>query len=57
MQKKVETQSKKEKLNSLKMEVASELGVDLKNKDITSREAGNVGGNMVKKMISEYENK
>ena len=34
----------------LKMEVASELGIDLKNKDITAREAGSIGGKMAKKM-------
>lgn len=48
----------KEALNKFKMEVASELGVDLnKGGSLTSREAGSVGGEMVKKMISEYESK
>ena len=46
------TKKNKEALNKFKMEVASELGVDLSNKNITSREAGSVGGSMVKKMIS-----
>lgn len=54
------TKSHKESLNKLKMEVASELGVNLKNGyngDITASEAGKVGGQMVKKMISDYESK
>ena len=45
-------------LDKFKMEVASELGVNLKqgyNGDLTSREAGSVGGNMVKKMIKRQE--
>ena len=43
-----------EALNKFKYEVASELGVNLKNGyngDLTAREAGSVGGMMVKKMI------
>ena len=50
----------KEALNKFKMEVAQEVGVNLKqgyNGDLTSREAGSVGGRMVKKMIEDYENK
>ena len=45
-------------LDSFKMEAASEVGVNLKqgyNGDLTSREAGSVGGQMVKKMIEAYE--
>lgn len=41
-------------LDNLKYETAGELGVELKegyNGDITSRDAGRVGGNMVRKMI------
>lgn len=44
----------KQKLDSLKMEVASSLNVNLKegyNGDLTSREAGTVGGEMVKRMV------
>ena len=47
-------------MNKFKMEAASEAGVDLKegyNGHLTSREAGSVGGQMVKKMIEDYENK
>ena len=49
----------KEALNKFKMEAANEFGVDLKqgyNGDLTSRQAGSVGGQMVKKMIEKYEN-
>ena len=45
-------------LDRFKMEVASEIGVNLKegyNGDLTSAEAGSVGGNMVKKMIHQAE--
>ena len=48
----------KDALNKFKMEAASEVGVDLKqgyNGHLTSREAGSVGGQMVKKMIEQYE--
>ena len=49
----------KEALERFKMEAASEVGVNLKqgyNGDLTSRQAGSVGGQMVKKMIEAYEN-
>ena len=49
----------KEALDRFKMEVAQEVGFNLKqgyNGDITAREAGSVGGMMVKKMIEAYEN-
>ena len=45
-------------MDKFKMEAASEEGVNLKegyNGDLTSREAGSVGGQMVKKMIESYE--
>ena len=45
--------SAREALDKFKMEAASEVGVNLKqgyNGDLTSREAGSVGGQMVKKM-------
>ncbi|MBQ7579957.1 MAG: alpha/beta-type small acid-soluble spore protein [Clostridia bacterium] len=48
----------REALDRFKMEAASEVGVNLKqgyNGDLTSREAGSVGGQMVKKMIKSYE--
>jgi len=49
----------REALNKFKMEAASEVGVNLKqgyNGDITAKQAGSVGGQMVKKMIESYEN-
>ena len=48
----------KEAMNKFKMEVANEVGVNLKqgyNGDLTSRQAGTIGGNMVKKMIQQAE--
>ncbi|HPE16380.1 MAG TPA: alpha/beta-type small acid-soluble spore protein [Oscillospiraceae bacterium] len=49
----------REALNKFKMESATEVGVNLKqgyNGDLTSKQAGSVGGQMVKKMIQAYEN-
>ena len=46
-------------MDKFKMEAANEVGVNLKqgyNGDLTSRQAGSVGGQMVKKMIESYEN-
>jgi hypothetical protein len=51
--------SAREALNKFKMEAATEVGVNLKqgyNGDLTSKQAGSVGGQMVKKMIEAYEN-
>ena len=48
----------REALDKFKMEAANEVGVNLKdgyNGDLTAREAGSVGGQMVKKMIEQYE--
>ena len=48
-----------EAMNKFKMEAANEVGVNLKqgyNGDLTTRGAGSVGGQMVKKMIEAYEN-
>ena len=47
-------------MNKFKMEVANELGVNLKqgyNGDLTSRQAGSIGGEMVRKMIRSQEEK
>lgn len=49
----------KDSLSKFKMECANEVGVNLKqgyNGDLTSRQAGSIGGQMVKKMIQAYEN-
>ena len=48
----------REALDKFKMECATEVGVNLKqgyNGDLTARENGSVGGQMVKKMIKSYE--
>ena len=48
----------REAMDKFKMQAAGEVGVNLKegyNGDLTSREAGSVGGQMVKKMIEAYE--
>ena len=45
-------------MDRFKMEAAAEVGVNLEqgyNGDLTSRQAGSVGGQMVKKMIESYE--
>ena len=49
----------REAMDKFKMEAANEVGASLKegyNGDLTSRQAGSVGGQMVKKMIEAYEN-
>ena len=49
----------KDALYRFKMEAANEVGVNLKqgyNGDLTSKQAGSIGGQMVKKMIESYEN-
>ncbi len=49
----------KKALEQFKMEAANEVGVTLNqgyNGDITARQAGSVGGQMVKKMVEKYEN-
>ena len=48
----------KEAMNRFKMECANEVGVNLKqgyNGDLTSRQAGSVGGQMVKRLNESYE--
>lgn len=49
----------KEALNKFKYEVANEVGVNLKqgyNGDLSSKDAGRIGGNMVRKIIQQAEN-
>ena len=49
----------KEALNKFKMEAANEVGVNLNqgyNGDLTAKQAGSIGGQMVKKMVESYEN-
>ena len=50
----------KQAMEQLKMEAANEVGVSLKqgyNGDLTAKQAGSIGGQMVKKMIMDYENR
>ncbi len=52
------TQKGKEAMERFKMESANEVGVHLNqgyNGDLTARQAGSIGGQMVKKMIESYE--
>ena len=54
----VEVLEAKAALERFKTEVASELGVNLKegyNGDLTSKEAGSIGGEMVRRMIKKQE--
>lgn len=54
----IEVPQAREALNRFKYEVANELGVPLKqgyNGDLTSRENGSVGGEMVRRMIRRQE--
>ena len=56
---KMKNNAAKAALNQFKMEAANEVGVNLKqgyNGDLTSKQAGSIGGQMVKKMIEKYEN-
>lgn len=57
---KINVPEAKKAMENFKMEAANEVGVNLKqgyNGDLTSKQAGSVGGQMVKKMIEDYENK
>ena len=54
----MEVPNAKEAMNRFKMEVASELGVPLKqgyNGDLTSKQTGSIGGEMVRQMIKRQE--
>ena len=54
----MEVPEAKAAMDRFKTEVASELGVNLKegyNGDITSKEAGSIGGEMVRRMIKKQE--
>ena len=57
---KINVPEAKQAMENFKMEAANEVGVNLKqgyNGDLTSKQAGSIGGQMVKKMIEDYENK
>ena len=56
--KSMEVPAAKAAMDRFKTEVASELGVNLKegyNGDLTSKEAGSIGGEMVRRMVKNYE--
>ena len=46
----------KNQLENMKMEVASELGVDLKATNLTAKDAGRVGGQMTKNLVEKGKN-
>lgn len=49
----IEVTEAKNAMDKFKMEVATELGVDLKSENLTARDAGRVGGTMVKRLIEK----
>ena len=54
------SKKRSEELERLKMEAASEVGVDLKNGykgELSAKQNGSIGGRMVKKMIEDMENR
>lgn len=56
---KINVPEARQAMENFKMEAANEVGVNLKqgyNGDLTARQAGSIGGQMVKKMIESYEN-
>ncbi len=57
---KIQVPEAKAAMDQFKMEAANEVGVSLKqgyNGDLTSKQAGSVGGQMVKKMVADYESR
>jgi hypothetical protein len=54
------TSKAKETLNNIKIQSANEVGVPLKpngyNGDLTAKQAGSIGGQMVRKIVESYEN-
>ena len=54
----VDTAAAKQKMDNMKYEIAGELGINLKqgyNGDLPSRQAGSIGGYMVKRLIEQAE--
>jgi small acid-soluble spore protein D (minor alpha/beta-type SASP) len=57
---KIQIPEAKAAMDQFKMEAAGEVGVNLKqgyNGDLTAKQAGSVGGQMVKKMVADYESR
>ena len=51
----IEVPEAKKALDNMKNEIASELGIDLKSENLTAKQAGSVGGQMVKRLIEKAE--
>ena len=57
---KIQVPEAKQAMEQFKMEAANEVGVNLKqgyNGDLTAKQAGSIDGQMVKKMIADYESR
>ena len=57
---KIQVPEAKQAMEQFKMEAANEVGVNLKqgyNGDLTAKQAGSIGGQMVKKVIPDYESR
>ena len=57
---KIQVPEAKQAMEQFKMEAANEVGVNLKqgyNGDLTAKQPGSIGGQMVKKMIADYESR
>lgn len=57
---KIQVPEAKQAMEQFKMEAANEVGVNLKqgyNGDLTAKQSGSIGGQMVKKMIADYESR
>ena len=57
---KIQVPEAKQAMEQFKMEAANEVGVNLKqgyNGDLTAKQAGSIGGQMVTKMIADYESR
>ena len=55
---KINVPEARQAMANMKQEVANELGINLKqgyNGDLSSKDAGHIGGNMVKKMVEDYQ--
>ena len=52
---KIEVSQVKNALNDMKMEIASELGIDLKSANLTAKDAGKVGGEITRRLIKKAE--
>ena len=51
----IEVPEAKKALDNMKNEIASELGIDLKSENLTARQAGKVGGEIVRRLIKSAE--